>query len=195
MIWLSERINESTHPGLDAEIGRYTYGNPRILYKPEENHALRIGSFCSIAENVKIFLGTFGRHQTHLASTYPMGMVFNTEGIDLTRRDHNVDYSVEIGSDVWIGRDVTVFSGVKIGHGVVVGTGSLVSKDIPPYAIVGGIPARIISYRFSENIIEELLDLEWWNLSDELIQECIASFYQDDISSFLAIVRANSQLK
>lgn len=77
---------------------------------------------------------------------------------------------IEIGNDVWIGDNVTIKNGVKIGDGAVIGACALVTKDIPPYAIVGGVPAKIIKYRFEEKIINELLELKWWNFNDEILK-------------------------
>lgn len=81
--------------------------------------------------------------------------------------------TIEIGNDVWIGTSAVILSGVKIGHGAVVAAGSLVTKNIPPYAIVGGNPAKIIKYRFNEDKIKELLEMNWWDWSEEKIKNNI----------------------
>jgi acetyltransferase-like isoleucine patch superfamily enzyme len=83
---------------------------------------------------------------------------------------------IEIGNDVWIGTSAIILSGVKIGHGAVVAAGSIVTKSVPPYAIVGGNPAKIIKYRLSEEKIEELLEMKWWDWSEEKIKKNIDFF-------------------
>lgn len=89
---------------------------------------------------------------------------------------------INIGNDVWIGSRALIMGGVTIGNGAVVGAGAVVTKDVPPYAIVGGVPTKIIRYRFSPDVIERLLDLNWWNMSDDLLKEHIMLFPKEDIS-------------
>lgn len=145
-------------------VGRYTYGHGNIqIHYWGEDTWLDIGSFCSIAGNIQVFLG--GNHRTDWASTYPFGHIhhnifptFNGVGHPATNGD------VTIGNDVWIGSNVTIMSGITIGDGAVVGAGSLVTKDIPPYTIVGGNPAKIIKQRFNQTIIDKLLQYKWWDL-------------------------------
>jgi carbonic anhydrase/acetyltransferase-like protein (isoleucine patch superfamily) len=89
---------------------------------------------------------------------------------------------VIIGNDVWIGSHVLVKGGVKIGNGACVAAGSVVVKDVPPYAVVGGVPAKLIKYRFSQTIIDKLLELQWWNLSDEKLKNNISFFQTEEIT-------------
>lgn len=92
----------------------------------------------------------------------------------LNTKSHNEFWNyapVRIGNDVWIGDNVIIKNGVKIGDGAVVGLGAVVTKDVPPYAVVAGVPAKIIKYRFSDEIISELLELEWWNLEEDVIRQ------------------------
>lgn len=142
-------------------IGEFSYGAPTVM-EWGEGARLSVGKFCSIAERVVIFLG--GNHKTEWVSTYPfsaLGEVWSeAEGIKghpATKGD------VVIGHDVWIGYGVTILSGVTVGHGAVIGAGAVVSRDVEPYSIVAGNPARVVKRRFGESEIEALLKIEWWN--------------------------------
>ena len=142
---------------VNCKIGDYTYigGSNKI-----QNTI--IGKFCSIGPEVRIGLGI---HPTNLNSTYP-GFYTNSEYYRVEKLyDFNGEEykQVEIGNDVWIGARATILDGVKIGDGAIIATGAVVTKDVPPYAIVGGVPAKIIKYRFDENRIKELLAEQWWN--------------------------------
>ena len=96
--------------------------------------------------------------------------------------DSDADKRTVLGNDVWIGSHVLIKGGVKVGHGAVIGAGAVVVNDVPPYAIVGGVPAKIIRYRFSAEIIENLLKLEWWNLSDELLKDNLDIFQKNNLT-------------
>ena len=152
-------------------IGRYTYGFENVSIRQwGEGAGLAIGAFCSISSNVIIFLG--GNHRTDWITTFPFGHIFVDElgGQDIkghpgTRGD------VLIGNDVWIGHGVTVMSGICIGDGAVIAANSTVIKDVLPYQIVGGNPAKPIKMRFDEDIINCLLLLKWWNLPIEEIKK------------------------
>lgn len=153
--------------GYPISVGRLSYGRPALDWrKGEFAVSLSIGSFCSIADGVRIFVGQQGRHPVDYVSSFPIGMVYGPARSQVPSRQHGGDLSVHIGNDVWLGRDCTVLAGVRIGDGAVVGNGAVVTKDVPPYAIVGGIPARLIRYRFSETVIDKLLRLRWWQWSD-----------------------------
>ena len=134
-------------------------------------HKLKIGSFCSIAGNVDIFVGYQGRHPLDFISTYPLNMLFPKFKSTGRSRAFPPNLSVVVGNDVWIGRDSLIMAGVTIGDGAVVGARSLVNKDVPPYAIVGGSPARIIKYRFDEQTVAQLLALRWWDWEDDVIEK------------------------
>ena len=119
-----------------------------------------IGKFCSISKNVRIITG--GIHPTNWISTYPFRRKFNLpsqeeDGMPSTKGD------VIIGNDLWLGTGSTILSGVRIGNGSIVAAGSVVSKNVPDYALIGGVPARIIRYRFTEEQIFALLKIQWWN--------------------------------
>jgi acetyltransferase-like isoleucine patch superfamily enzyme len=148
-----------------VSVGHYTYGNPLcMVWSPEEY--IKIGSFCSIAERVVIFGG--GEHRTDWLSTYPFADVFGLNDERLKGHPSSKGTTI-IEDDVWLGFQSTILSGVKVGAGAVVGANALVSKDVPPYAIVAGNPAKIIRFRFEECIIKEMLEIAWWNWPIELI--------------------------
>ena len=118
----------------------------------ENKQALHIGKFCSIADDVKILLG--GEHNYHLGSTYPFDNLlirFKELGPSVKTKG-----DIHIGSDVWIGYGSIILSGVTIGDGAVIGAGSVVAKDIPPYAVAAGNPARVIKSRFSPKVVQEI---------------------------------------
>lgn len=161
-------------------IGRGTYGNPTIL-SWNEGASLLIGNFCSIAGGVKIFLG--GEHRPDWATTYPFNVLWPSAsaipGHPKTKGD------VTIGSDVWIGAEAVILSGVKVGHGAVIGTRAVVAKNVPPYAVVVGNPSRIVKYRFEPAIVERLLNVAWWDRSDEFIENHLPYLLSTDICLFL----------
>jgi Acetyltransferase (isoleucine patch superfamily) len=177
-------------PSIELRIGAYTYGKPRILCeKVDSRRILEIGRYCSIAENVKIFVGRHGRHATEFASSYPMGLVFNNRNHSKPHKAARGPLDVIIGSDVWIGRDSTIMAGVNIGHGAVIGSTAVVTKSVPPYAIVGGVPAKMIRSRFAPDIIELMLETRWWELDPSQLEEIAPFFYTEDLRKFADAVR------
>lgn len=151
--------------------GKHTYGNPTLR---GTGNNVTIGNYCSIAEGV-ILDGGFS-HSTKNISTYP----FHAWHPELHNLPSNIVIKgdIEIGSDVWLGEGCVVMSGVKIGHGAVIGMRAIVSKDVPPYAIVVGAPQYILRMRFDSDRIEKLLKLAWWDKSDEEVIS-IAHLLQD----------------
>ena len=150
-------------------IGRYTYGKIHVsMFNQNKDVLLRIGDFCSIASNVHFLCG--GDHYLNRALTYP-----------IEKKMFNVDEAtskgiIDISDDVWIGTNALILSGVHIGKGAVVAAGSVVTKDIPPFAIVGGVPAKIIKYRFPKEIISYLLKCDYTKFTDDFIRDHINLF-------------------
>ncbi len=151
-------------------LGRFTYGEQYLsILQWDEGSNLEIGSFCSIADNITIILG--GNHRTDWITTFPFGHIFKDElgGANIAGHPRS-NGDIIIGNDVWIGRGATILSGIKIGDGAVIAANSTVTKDVQPYEIVGGNPARVIKKRFNEKITELLLKLKWWELPVDVIK-------------------------
>jgi acetyltransferase-like isoleucine patch superfamily enzyme len=148
-------------------LGEHSYGSPTVLAWSEayKTQIVTTGKYCSIAENVKFILD--GNHRMDTFSTYPFREIRGWKEAPLCGWGKNIPI---IGNDVWIARDVTIYSGVTIGDGAVIAGQSVVTKDVPPYAVVGGNPARILKYRFQEDIIKDLLETKWWELPIESIR-------------------------
>jgi virginiamycin A acetyltransferase len=164
------------------EIGKYTYGAP-IVKDWHHSSTLKIGNFCSIAENVTILLG--GNHPTDWISSFPFGFIFEDfrerhyQSPKLTKGD------VIIGNDVWIGINVTILSGVTIGDGAIVAANSIVTKNVLPYTIVAGNPAKVLKKRFDDDAISKLLIIQWWNWEIEKIKENLDLILSDRIEPFI----------
>lgn len=164
-------------------IGKHTYGRPMVWNEPNGGN-LTIGNFCSISQNVKIFLG--GNHRTDWVTTYPFGHIhsnifnnFNGDGHPSTKGD------VIIGNDVWIGSNVTIMSGVNISDGCVIANNSHVIKDAEPYSLIGGNPAKLIKYRFTKEQIEKMLEIKWWFWDDEKINKFTPLICNNNIDAFI----------
>lgn len=157
---------------LEVEIGTQTYIGD---YCRISN--CKIGRYCSIANNVVI---APGQHPTNtFFSTSPIFYTKDMPQYTFTQEEH-FDYwgeKVEIGNDVWIGNNVQIMQGVKIGDGAIIASNCVVTKDIPPYTIVGGVPAKSIKKRFSEEIIQTMLDMKWWDYDLEFIKDNYKLFH------------------
>jgi acetyltransferase-like isoleucine patch superfamily enzyme len=151
---------------MTAIYGRHTYGKLTIHAWNEDYKAstIRVGAFCSLSGGIEIFLD--GNHTYSTFSTFPFK---ESLGWDAPRNAYGKSIP-EIGNDVWIGSDATIFSGVTIGNGAIIGAKTVVTKDVPPYAIVAGNPGKIKKYRFSQDVIDNLLKYPWWDLPDQIIR-------------------------
>jgi acetyltransferase-like isoleucine patch superfamily enzyme len=165
-------------------VGKHTYGKINVHWA--DTSKLTIGNFCSIAGNVNVYLG--GNHNTDWVTTYPFGHrlqdIFNNSngyGHPTTKGD------VIIGNDVWIGNNVTIMSGVTIGDGAVIAMNSHVVKNVEPYSIIGGNPAKLIKYRFTREQIEKLLEIKWWNWDDEKVNAFIPFLCNTNIDHFIRL--------
>lgn len=153
---------------------RHFEKNNVLYHYPINGDSLRIGKFCSIACGAKFLFASANHTQTSV-STYPFPIFFEEWDLDIgdvtSAWDHKGD--IVIGNDVWIGYEAVVMAGVTIGDGAIIGARAVVTKDVPPYTIVGGVPAREIRRRFSDDVIARLLELKWWDWPAERIQRNI----------------------
>lgn len=160
-----------------VSIGDYTY----IAQNSKISHAT-IGKFCSIGPNL---ICGWGIHPINGISTSPMFYsTKNQNGLSFSSEDKIEERKeITIGNDVFIGMNVIILDGVTIGDGAVIGAGAVVSKDIPPYAVAVGSPIRVIKYRFSQPVIEKLLQVKWWDFDEEQLKEVEKKFF--DIEGFI----------
>lgn len=165
-------IPMSVFPLDKVSIGKHSYGELRTVSFNWDSKLI-IGNYVSIAQNVTFLLNA--DHYTSHISTYP----FKAKLMPPFAGEAIAKGDTIVGDDVWIGFGATILSGVKIGQGAIVAAGAVVAKDVPPYAIVGGVPAKVIKYRFDEHIIEDLLKLDYSKLTDELISSHIDELYDD----------------
>ncbi len=155
-----------------------------VLYHYPINHErLTIGKFCSIACGAK-FLFNSANHTLGSLSTYPFPIFFEEWGLPVEDIPQAWDNKgdIVIGNDVWIGYEAVILAGVTVGDGAVVGTRAVVTKDVPPYTIVGGVPAKPIRKRFSEAVIDRLLALQWWDWPEERIAASLEAIQSGDIA-------------
>ncbi len=156
--------------------------NNVLYHYPINDDKLQIGKFCSIACGAK-FLFNSANHTLSSLSTYPFPLFFEEWGLekkDVTNAWDNKG-DIIIGNDVWIGYEAVILAGVTIGDGAIIGTRAVVTKDVPPYMIVGGVPAKPIKKRFSEETISALLEIQWWNWSEERIARNIGAIQNGNI--------------
>lgn len=172
-------------PLSSVNVGRYTYGGLKISTFGE-GYKVIIGDFCSIGPNVLFVLKA--DHPTNRISTFPFKVKVLGEKYEATSKG-----DIVLEDDVWIGANSTILSGVHIGQGAVIAAGAVVATDIPPYAIVGGVPARVIKYRFDKEIISMLLRLDFNKVDERVIRRCIVNLYnpitKDNISSIMEELR------
>jgi chloramphenicol O-acetyltransferase type B len=164
---------------IDVSIGDFSYVSTGCWL-----NFTQIGKFCSLGAQV---MSGCGEHPLNFISTNPVFFsTFTQSGVTFAQKDHFEEKKcINIGHDVWIGARTFIKDGIKIGNGAVVAAGAVVVKDVPDYAIVGGVPAKIIRYRFSAEIIEQLLKIEWWNWSIERLRSAQSYFVTEDIRSFI----------
>ncbi|OWP84288.1 chloramphenicol acetyltransferase [Flavobacterium davisii] len=147
---------------------------------------LIIGKFCMIASGVK-FIMNGANHLTEAISAYPFAIFGHDWQYAMEGKSYPTKGDTTIGNDVWIGHNATIMAGVKIGDGAIIATNATVTKDVPPYSIVGGNPAQLIRKRFSEEKIQELLQLAWWDWDIEKITENVQLLTSNNIKKLKSI--------
>ncbi len=162
------------------KIGCWTYGRPEVY--AENEATLTIGSFCSFASGVKIVLG--GEHHMDWVTTYPFNKLFPDAG-NYSGHPHSKG-DVTIGNDIWIGQEAIIFSGVQIGNGAVIAARSVVRRNVAPYSIVGGNPARHLAYRFDPETISALQHIAWWDWPLAKIKKAWPLLMSSEIKAFIA---------
>jgi acetyltransferase-like isoleucine patch superfamily enzyme len=170
------------------EIGDHSYGAPKIRWWGEKSR-LSIGRFCSIADHVEIFLG--GNHHSEWVTTYPFP-AFPERWPNAPKRDPIAPGrgDVTIGADVWIGAGAAVLAGVTIGPGAIIGARTVVTADVPPYAVTVGNPGRVARLRFSAMQIAGLLQTAWWDLDDAAIAELAPLLMGPDVDELIEVARS-----
>lgn len=190
LIYISKKIGNVQNQLLKEDlkkkglltVGAHTYGNPKVLYNKGAEAKIIIGKYCDIASDVTIIPG--GIHPVDWVSLYPFRISWQLErayndGMPATKGD------IVIGNDVWISTGVIILSGVSIGNGAVIAAGALVAKDVPPYAIVAGNPAKVIKYRFSDEQISKLEKIKWWDWDEKKIKDNINLLSSNNIEQFI----------
>ncbi|MDB5980803.1 MAG: cat [Pseudomonas sp.] len=172
------------------DFGRGSYGLPQV-HDWHEGSTLSVGAYCSIADGVQIFLG--GHHRADWVSTYPFPAM-------LPRAAHingfsGTNGSVRIGNDVWLCSNSSILSGVTVGDGAVVAAGALVTRDVAPYAVVGGNPAQFLRWRFPEEQRMQLLQSAWWQWPEEELHGLADKLCSDDVEGFLVYARQRGQFE
>lgn len=163
------RVNSIFDQSL-VRVGNFTYGTINIV-STNNGSKVTIGHFCSISDNVKFIINN--DHPTDHISTYPFkARILHDKPESISKGD------IIVHDDVWIGINATIMSGVEIGQGAIIAAGAVVTRDIPPYAIVGGVPAKIIKYRFEQDMVDKLIRIDYSQIDENFISNHLESLYQ-----------------
>ncbi|GHT65452.1 O-acetyltransferase [Bacteroidia bacterium] len=170
---------------INAHIGKHSYVSSSVRISN-----VNIGSFTSIGSDVIINIGS---HPTYMVSTHPAfyanNKIYETFSDKLYVQEY---YKITIQNDVWIGSHATIIGNVTIGNGAIIAFGAVVTKDVPPYSIVGGVPAKIIKYRFEVVIIKKLEEIRWWEFSDDFLKQKFMLFH--NVNDFIEYYDSHSNI-
>ena len=170
------------------DVGAYSYGRPKVRF-PESGRRLSIGRYCSIADRVEILLG--GGHRLDWVSTYPFAAMRGLWPDARAPGDfHTARGDVTIGHDVWLGSGCMILSGVTVGHGAVVAARAVVTRDVPPYAVAAGSPARVVRHRFDAETVDALVRAAWWDLPHACVSGLVPLLQGGSASELVAAVDA-----
>jgi len=175
-------------------VGRYSYYSgyyhghsfddcARFLLPDEGADKLIIGSFCSIGSGAAFIMAGNQGHRYDWISTFPFFFMSEVGIFEGAENGYSPSGDTVIGNDVWIGSEAIIMPGVKIGHGAIIGTRALVTRDVEPYSIVGGNPARTIRSRFDENSVSMLLELQWWDWPDDQLKGAMQTLTSGDVEA------------
>jgi len=166
----------------EYNFGRGTYGDLSVnIYGYGQDAHLTVGNYLSIAKGVQVFLG--GEHRPDWGTTFPFNIfwkeMLHHKGHPITKGD------VTIGNDVWIATDAVIFSGVTIGDGAVIGARAVVTRDVAPYAVIAGNPAKSVRMRFEPEIVDRFLTLKWWDWPEDKLARALPDLLSTDVTTFL----------
>jgi Acetyltransferase (isoleucine patch superfamily) len=167
------KVNVASNNIKNISVGNGTYGEI-TAFNDSFDKKLIIGNYCSLALNVTFLVAR--DHKLVTASSFPFKQIYRLENDNYY--DAVSKGNIVVSDDVWIGYGATILSGVSIGQGAVIAAGAVVTSDVPPYAIAGGVPARVINYRFQQSVIDFMLSCDYSKLTQELIKEHIEVLYQ-----------------
>jgi chloramphenicol O-acetyltransferase type B len=167
-----------------ATVGAHTYGECAVHVGRGERGRVHVGAYCSIAVGAEFIVG--GNHRVDWVSTYPFRVLWGMEGAWADGHPRP-EQDTQVGNDVWIGRQALIFPGVRIGDGAVIAARAVVTGDVRPYAIVGGVPAREIRRRFSDEQVEALLALRWWEWPEERVRSHVELLSSPNVDALLAV--------
>jgi acetyltransferase-like isoleucine patch superfamily enzyme len=185
--WLGVSLALSAKLPAGVTIGCHTYGcTETTFYTPVGDEKVTIGKYCSIAAGVQF---VFGDHGLTRVSTFPFRerLLHTATNTDAVNRG-----AIVVGNDVWLGHRSLIMANVRIGDGAVVAAGAVVTQDVDPYTIVGGVPARALKRRFSDSQIAELLKIRWWDWPQDYVIRNLDLFYED-VDAFIAAAHRENQ--
>lgn len=180
-------VGEFTYYAGAYNLGTFEEQCVRYLTETQDRDKLIIGKFCSIATGVSFNLGGSENHRSEWVSAYPFSSIFPDDNLN---DGYYPKGNTVVGNDVWIGTEAIIMPGIKIGDGAIIAARAVVTKDVKPYTIVGGVPAKLIRKRFDDKYIEELLKVSWWDFDINTIKTLLPLLTSNRIEEFINKARA-----